>query len=287
MSKTIYVSSGGSLQAAFNRAEENDIIQLSSGAYREKAILTTPGVTIVGQGVHLTSLTYGDFAKMRDTKGREYTTFRSFTLAICADNVTIKNMTIANDAKFPENKGQEVALTVLGDHFTMENCHLASTQDTLFAGPLPEDLIARYSPLFTSDLLRSGQMRQVYRNCRIDGSVDFIFGCGEALFEDCEIRSVWDVRDIGFVAAPAHALEQTEGFVFRNCRFTCEDRVAPGSIYLARPWRDYGLCRFENCTYGPHITAKGFNKWNDTDRDQTARFYETPAVEGRVNWINR
>jgi pectinesterase len=63
--------------------------------------------------------------------------------------------------------------------------------------------------------------------------------------------------------------------------------VAPGSIYLARPWRDYGLTRFVHCDYGPHIAAVGFDKWSGTDRDRTARFFETPAVPGRVSWINK
>ena len=58
-----------------------------------------------------------------------------------------------------------------------------------------------------------------------------------------------------------------------------------GIIFLARPWRDYGLSRFENCSYGSHISPLGFDKWNDTDRDRTARFYETPAVPGRVSWV--
>ena len=75
---------------------------------------------------------------------------------------------------------------------------------------------------------------------------------------NCEIRSLCDARDIGYAAAPAHAL-----------------------------WRDYGLSRFENCTYGPHISPLGFDKWNDTNRDRTARFYETPAVEGRVKWVKK
>ena len=115
--------------------------------------------------------------------------------------------------------------------------------------------------------------------------MDFIFGCGAAEFEDCEIRSLRDARDVGYAAAPAHALEQKLGFTFRRCRFTSEEGVTPGSIYLARPWRDYGLCVFEDCAYGPHISPLGFDKWNDTRRDQTARFYEKPPVEGRVAWV--
>ena len=109
----------------------------------------------------------------------------------------------------------------------------------------------------------------------------------DTLFDRCEIRSLNDARGIGYVAAPAHELSQTEGLHFRNCDFTCEEGVEQGSIYLARPWRDYGLSRFENCTYAGHIAPCGFDKWNDTDRDKTARFYETPAVPGRVAWANR
>ena len=179
-----------------------------------------------------------------------------------------------------------MALSVLGTDFLLENCCLISTQDTLFAGPLPSDLIGRYEG-FLLDPLRAGYpMEQTYRNCRIDGTVDFIFGCANALFENCELRSLNDARNIGFVAAPAHESYQT-GFVFRGCRLTCQEGVAEGSIYLARPWRDLGMAVFENCTYGPHIAPAGFDKWQGTDRDRTARFFETPAVPGRVSWINR
>ena len=115
--------------------------------------------------------------------------------------------------------------------------------------------------------------------------MDFIFGCGEAAFDNCEIRSLRDARNIGYLAAPAHAPDQKQGFLFRGCRLTAEDGVTPGSIFLARPWRDYGMCEFQNCvTEGDHISPLGFDKWNDTRRDLTARFYETPAVPGRVSW---
>ena len=31
--------------------------------------------------------------------------------------------------------------------------------------------------------------------------------------------------------------------------------------------------------------SKLFDKWNDTQRDKTARFYETPFAKGRVSWV--
>lgn len=275
------------LQAAFDSVHPGDTLLLSAGVYRQKTLLKTPGITICGEGMDKTIIIYDDYAQKKDEIGREYNTFRTYTMAVCADHVTIRDVAIVNDARNPREKGQEVALSVIGDDFQLENCRLASTQDTLFAGPLPDDLIVRYDGFLRDELRAKTPGRQVYKNCLIEGSVDFIFGCADALFDCCEIRNVDDGRTIGYIAAPAHALEQTRGFLFRHCRMTKEAQVAAGSIFLARPWRDHGLCRFEDCVYEEHIHPDGFDKWNDTDRDKTARFEESPAVIGRVAWINR
>ncbi|MBQ6479725.1 MAG: hypothetical protein IJI45_01280 [Anaerolineaceae bacterium] len=287
MSNSLNISPNEDLQKIFDSAPENTVIRLAPGEYRQKAVIRTPGLTLIGSGMDQTVLVWDDYALKTDEQGREYNTFRTWTIAVCADNVHMENLAIVNDALHPETKGQEVALSVLGDNFSMENCLLRSTQDTLFSGPLPPDLIVRYTGFHAPELLKDGHMRQVFTNCHIEGTVDFIFGCGDTLFADCEIKSLYDVRNVGYVAAPAHTLEQQDGFVFRNCRFTFEDGVEEGSIYLARPWRDHGLCLFENCSYGRHISPLGFDKWNDTNRDQTARFRETPAVPGRVTWANK
>ena len=287
MPHMIDVSPQDDLQAVFDRAPENAVIRLAPGIYRGKRMLRTNGVTLEGAGAGKTVLVHDDHALKPHPVGGEFNTFRTYTLAVCADGVTVRNLSIVNDAFQPERKGQEVALSVVGDGFRMENCTLTSTQDTLFLGPLPSDLIGRYEGAFEDPLLRGCRMRQFFQNCTIEGTVDFIFGCGEAVFDRCEIRSLVDVRDIGYVAAPSHEQRQTEGFLFRRCRFTFEGGVRPGSIYLARPWRDYGMARFENCRYGRHIAPAGFDKWNNTNRDKTARFYESPALPGRVEWINR
>lgn len=287
MSQVIYVSPGEDLQAIFDRAPENAVIRLAPGEYRQKLMIRTPGLTLIGAGAGETKLVFGDYARKRHPIGYEYNTFRTYTLAVCADHVTLRDLAVVNDAGQPEIKGQEVALSVLGDDFLAENCTLSSTQDTLFAGPLPSDLIGRYEGFLLDELRRGGCLRQRYVACTIEGTVDFIFGCGTALFDRCRIHSLVDARDVGYVAAPSHEKREEEGMRFRDCRFTCEDGVTPGSIYLARPWRDFGLCRFENCEYGDHIAAAGFDPWNGTRRDLTARFYESPAVPGRVGWINR
>lgn len=287
MSKTMHITPDDRLQTVFDQAEPGDTLVFAPGIYRQKAVICTPGLTLIGSGAEKTKFVWNDYARKTDSNGFKLITFRTYTLAVAADGVTIRDMAIVNDALSPEIKGQEVALSVVGGDFLMENCRLSSTQDTLFAGPLPEDLIERYTGFLPDCLRRGGNMKQVFRNCLIEGTVDFIFGCGSTLFDSCELRSLNDARGLGYVAAPAHGENQSEGYVFRDCRFTCEDGVAAGSIYLARPWRDAGLCSFERCTYGEHISPLGFDKWQGTERDKTARFFESPEVNGRVAWINR
>ena len=273
------------LQAGLDAARPGDVLHLRAGEYRQKLLLRTPGLTILGEGAERTRLVYGDYARKLDDQGREYNTFRTWTLAVCADSVTMRGLSVVNDALHPEEKGQEVALTVYGDDFLMADCTLSSTQDTLFLGPLPDDLIARYEGFLSDELRRDKFCRQRFEHCLIEGTVDFIFGCGRAVFDDCEIRSVYDCRGVGYAAAPAHAMDETEGFLFRRCAFTRTPEVPDESIFLARPWRDYGLARFEDCSYGAHIKAVGFDPWRDSGRDRTARFIETPPVPGRVPWV--
>ena len=184
----IFVLPGENLQAAIDRAEPGAVLRLGEGIWREKLIIRTPGLRLVGEGADKSILIWGDYARKLDGQGRA-------------------------------EKGQEVALSVYGDDFEMDRCLLRSTQDTLFLGPLPADLIERYDGFLPDELRQNRLLRQRFTNCRIEGSVDFIFGCGEALFENCEIVSVFDGRDHGYVAAPAHALEQREGFTFRRCDF--------------------------------------------------------------------
>lgn len=275
------------LQSVFDAAPAGAELRFPAGIWRQKTVIRTPGLSLVGAGAGKTIFIYDDYAMKKDEQGEDYNTFRTWTMAVCAPGICMRSLSVVNDALHPETKGQEVALTVYGDNFTMEDCILRSTQDTLFLGPLPPDLIDRYEGFLPDELRQAQILHQQFNRCIIEGTVDFIFGCGEAVFDSCEIRSLCDVRGIGFLAAPAHSLCQKDGFFFRNCILTSEEGVTPGSIYLARPWRDYGMCRFENCTCGSHISPAGFDKWNDTARDQTARFYEFPPVPGRVTWINR
>lgn len=270
------------LQKILDSIDEPATIYLKAGVYRQKIEIAKNDVSLIGEGRETTVISYGDYARKMHADGREYNTFRTYTLCITGTNVTLKNLCVENSNTDPTEKGQCVALSVNAGNFYAQNVDLKSTQDTLFTAPFPDDLVIRYSGL-TDDktyydgfipkrqLYFEGEALQLYENCRIFGTVDYVFGCAQAYFKDCEFISVFDKRGYGFVAAPAHSLKQEKGYVFLNCRFT-DGGAGKSSVYLARPWRDFGKCVFINCELKNHIKSELFDKWDLTYRDKTARF---------------
>lgn len=95
-------------------------------------------------------------------------------------------------------------------------------------------------------------------------------------------------KNILYCGSKAHELRQNEGLQFINCRLI--SNAAQNSVFLARPWRDYGIVVFDNCYMENHIKSEGFDKWNDTNRDKTCRFSETGSYgpgannTSRVSW---
>ncbi len=272
------------LQSICDIAPSGTTILLPEGDFYQKLFIRTPGLSLIGAGADRTRIIFGDYALMNDSVNRPLGTFRSYTLAVAASDVSMRDLSIINNAGDPAKKGQQVALSVYGDGFDMQRCCVRSTQDTVFLGPLPPDLIIRYREILPSELRSNHPVRSLFDSCLIEGSIDFIFGGGEAKFLNCTIRSVADGRSVGYVAAPSHSIDQPAGFLFHHCRFTSESAVPPQSVYLARPWRSYGTAFFRECDYGSHIIDSGFDPWGTSGRNATARFYEFPLDSRRVTW---
>ena len=280
--ETITVTPNDNLQHILDNITVPTTIYMKKGTYRTKLYVRCDNVKIIGEDRETSRITYADYAKKPHADGREYNTFRTYTLCITGNNVTLENLTVENSNTAPEKVGQCVALSVNAPRFLAKNVGLVSTQDTLFTAPFPDDLVIRYSGL-TDDptyydgfipreqLYMEGNSVQIYEKCKISGTVDFIFGGAEAYFYDCDIISLGDRRNCGYVAAPSHSLKQKRGYAFIGCRFT-DGGAEKDTIYLARPWRDFGKCDFIDCTLEGHIAPALYDKWNDTYRDKTARF---------------
>ena len=96
MNKTIDVTAADDLQQIFDNLPENAAVRLAPGEYRQKTVIRTPGLTLTGAGMDKTVLVWDDYALKTDDLGREYNTFRTWTLAVCADNVRMENLAIVN-----------------------------------------------------------------------------------------------------------------------------------------------------------------------------------------------
>ncbi len=296
---TIKTGPGDNLQYILDTVETPATICMSAGIYRQKIKISRPGITLKGAGRGSTIVTFDDYARKTHSDGMQYTTFRTYTVCVTGEGVRLEDFTIENSNTDPVNAGQCVALSVNAKTFSAANMKLVSTQDTLFLAPFPDDLVVRYAGITDEgyydgfvprdELFMEGGSLHYFKNCEICGTVDFIFGCAEAYFEKCRIVSLNDGRNTAYIAAPAHSLKQERGFCFYDCDL--ESGGAPdGSVYLARPWRDFGMSVFVNCRAGGHIAPALFDRWNDTYRSKTARFafYGLSGVSAApVDWCRQ
>lgn len=280
------------INETLKKAARGDTIYLTAGIYHEKVEILTDGIILTGDGADKTIITNHDFYHKIMPDYNECNTFRTYTCYVGADNVTISGITVENSSVPSRKYGQAVALHVDGNHFYCYDSILKSAQDTLFTGPLPMDLVARYQGFLPPYQLEARPSVQHYKNCTIQGDVDFIFGGATALFEDCEILTIYKEGQKSFeansyICAPSHAEDTPFGYLFYRCHIAAEPKVS--NVYLGRPWRDYGCAAFIDCTMGNHIHKLGFNKWNHTERDKTARFYEYGSYEfsEREPWVHR
>lgn len=281
----VIINNQKSINDYLKKLKNNDVLILEDGIYNEKVEIWQEGITIKALNKHKAIIANKDYYHKIMPNHNECNTFNTFTLYVGANNVTIENIIIRNDATPSNIYGQAVALHVDGNNFTCNSCIIESAQDTLLTGPMPPDLIERYKGFYPQKRLKGLPSKQIYNNCKIIGDVDYIFGTAVALFNECNIISLPRADKNGYICAPAHNKDQKFGYLFYKCNIEAETET-----YLGRPWRDYGCAAFIKCQLTSSINPLGFNKWNNTHRDKTARFYEyTENVDltKREPWVNQ
>ncbi|KOH43012.1 pectinesterase family protein [Sunxiuqinia dokdonensis] len=241
-------------------------IFIKNGIYKEKLILPASKnqVTFIGESVEKTIITNDDYASKLNRFGEEMGTTGSSGFFVFGNDFTAENITFENSAG---PVGQAVAVRVDGDRIFFNNCRFLGFQDTLY--PHGEN------------------SRQYYKNCYIEGTVDFIFGWSTAVFEDCEIFC----KSAGYVTAASTLEESPFGFVFLNCKITGS---APArSVYLGRPWRPFAKTAFIACELGEIIKEEGWHNWGKKDAETTATYVEYKNTgagarpEKRVPWSSQ
>lgn len=258
-------------------AEQPVMIRVDPGEYRERVEIHRSHVTIEGETADSVRIVGSLGAKMpsEDGSGVDGTlgTFRTYTVLVDADDVRLENLTIENDAGDGREVGQAIALYADGDRLVVDACCIKGHQDTLFLGPLPPHEAKPGGFIGPKQYAPRRVGRQYFRRCRIEGDVDFIFGGARAYFEGCEIRSLNRDMDVnGYVTAASTPKGEPYGFVFHGCSFTAAQDVAPDSVYLGRPWREWAQTVLIDCWLGQHIKREGWWDWNKPAAHERAHY---------------
>ncbi len=269
-----------SVQAAVDAVPEGNaervVIRICPGVYRERLVVPRekPYITFRGEDAHTTVLTYGLHARSPKPDGAgEVGTTGSSSTFLKGDDFVAERITFANDT--PDGVAQAVAVKVEGDRMTFRDVRFLGWQDTLYAHGRSME-----SP---------APARQYYRDCYIEGDVDFIFGSATAVFENCDIHS----KSAGYVTAASTPAHRAHGYVFLDCRLTKAPGVEPATVYLGRPWRDHAAVVFIRTWMDDHVRPEGWHNWSRPEREATSRYAEYAshgpgaAPEARVPWAKR
>ena len=179
-------------------------------------------------------------------------------IAVNSSNDPILARFEQNDATI--NQNQALAVRCAGDKAVFKNCSFLGRQDTL--------------------MLPTANKRSYFENCYIEGTVDFIYGDGTAVFKDCVLNVPYNS---GYLTAASTPAEVEYGFLFYNCTMTRvagngKAAAADGSYSLGRPWGAHGMVVYWNCKMDAHIRS-GSKRFEDMEvtADQ-ARFFEVGSM---------
>jgi len=233
------------LAAPTGTAEAPSIIRVKKGTYtgriyiqREKRFLR-----IVGENAAETIIAYNLNANIVGEDGKPIGTFRTPTVVVDADDFTAENITFANTAG---PVGQALAIRLDGDRLAFHGCRFLGWQDTIL----------------------TNRGRHFFKDCYIEGHVDFIFGAATAFFQGCHIHCLGN----GYVTAASTPEGQPHGYIFRDCRIT--GAKPETRSYLGRPWRIYAQTLFINTEMSEVIRPEGWNNWGKKDAETTTRYAE-------------
>ncbi|HWH72503.1 MAG TPA: pectinesterase family protein, partial [Candidatus Sulfotelmatobacter sp.] len=226
------------------------VIYIKNGKYKEKITIPSnkPFIHLIGESVANTILTYDDYSGKAMPGGGTYGTANSASVTVNANDCFLANITFENSTG---DAPQALAINVGSDRVVVVNCRFLGGQDTVL-------------------VYNSG--RSYFKNCYIDGTVDFIFGNGKAVFDSTVVyaKTRQDGLSGSYITAANTPSGQPYGFVFRDC--VIPSNFGTTSYVLGRPWQNDGSNTtpahnktvFINTTMGNSIIQPvGWSKWTD------------------------
>jgi len=233
--------------------EDGGTIELQPGEYREKVTIAKPNVRLVGKGKRPQDVVIAWSDGARNAGG----TFKSFTMNVSGDGFSAKNLTIQNDYHLKDpNPSQAVALAITADRAVLEKVRLLGAQDTLYAASKKDK-----------------PSRQYFKDCYVEGHVDFIFGDAKAFFDRCHIHGIAH-QSVMITAQSKVRPDQDSAYVFDRTLITA-DKDATG-IFFGRAWRPLATVIFMRSRIEAPLDPAGWREWTPgkTDTLNTAYFAE-------------
>lgn len=264
-----YTTITEAINACPDKSSTRFVIRVKAGTYHELIEIKKKktNVTLIGDGMDSTIIS-GNRSVFDGL-----TTFRSATFAVKGSGFIARDIGFENTAGPYRN--QAVALRADSDQSVFFRCTMKGYQDTLYAHSL----------------------RQFYRECKIYGTVDFIFGNAAAVFQSCEIspRKPLPNQMITLTAQSRKDPNQNTGFSIHACNITAapDYSLVKSSFrtFLGRPWKPFSRTVFMQSFLDDIVQPAGWVPWNQSNLFLDTLYYgeymnygPSAGLVGRVNW---
>ncbi|KAJ4373116.1 hypothetical protein N0V83_003407 [Neocucurbitaria cava] len=228
-------------------------IKIGAGTYVEQISMTRKGkVTLIGA----TSFT-NDY-----TQNQVRLEFSKGVLTSAGQN---EQTPVIYSKKTNDNSG----LAIYNIDFV--NTYPQTTNTAALAADFYGANIAAYGCSFIGfqDTLLANKGTQVFSNCYIEGSVDFIWGFSTAYFHQCKV--VTNTPGSCIAAQSRASADVAGGYVFDSCMVTYSSTYGStyGLSYLGRPYSQYSIAVYMNSYIDKHIKDAGWSVWS-TSSPQTS-----------------
>ena len=284
----VYVGGTGtghyaSVQAAVDALPaDGGEIAVTPGKYLGQVTITKPNVRLIGQGssASATVISNNYWAQKSNGSGGTVGNKGSATVIVTGAGFFSNNITLQNTYTQEGNtQTQALALYLAADKAVLRNVQLIGRQDTLYVGSVG----------CTSSTCVAA--RSYFYGVTIEGNVDFIFGDGAAVFDNCVARIVPNGSLSGTTAVMAQNKRFSNyksGYVFYNSKIITSTS-GMSNAYLGRPWGALATTIFINTNMQAPIMAAGMREFNpgSTNNLPTAYFAEYgstgPGAAGYTN----
>jgi pectin methylesterase-like acyl-CoA thioesterase len=166
------------------------------------------------------------------------------------------------------------------DRAVLDQVRLLGAQDTLYANSRTcHENLPRDGSAPATDTPACQASRQYFRDCYIEGHVDYIFGDAKAVFDHCELHPR-HYQTVMLTAQSKHFPAEDSGYYFLHCRVTGDNNG--DKVVLGRPWRDYSTVLFYDTDMEKPIAPDGWEDWNGRLKTSNYREYKShgPGVNG-------